>query len=215
MKLYYDLEKNIKKAKETNEQYSVRLDAIKKDLKKRKRGWMARIVILSIWAVILLFSVFMAAGIINLGGSASSAAGSYNEETGEFIPDTNTETEVDDEDDSFFDFSIIAALFVPATWTLCFVGFPIGWNWGKDEREQAKHSLYVQYTVREDGTVDTFQSSLVPKASASIFSILQGCLTMVFSIPIAIVQCFTWKKNIKLIESIVKEIEKNDLFIAA
>ncbi|MBQ7356006.1 MAG: hypothetical protein IJW66_01270 [Clostridia bacterium] len=210
-KLYDDLERDMNKAKQKGEGLSVRLDAIKKDLKKRKRGWLARIIILSIWAVVFVFAVLMAAGVVEFGGT-SVAVGEYNKETGEYTYYENAEAE---EEDNTLDFALVAALIVPATWTLCFVGFPIGWNWSKDERTDAKNQVYVQHTVRADGTVDTFQSTLVPKVSAGIFSILQGCITMVFSIPIAIVQCFTWKKLIKKIEAIITEVENNDLFVAA
>jgi hypothetical protein len=202
MDLYKDLEKSMAKAKESGEKYTVHLSRIKKDLKKRKSGLVARIVILAFWAVALLVLALLATGILELGGGASASVGSAPVET----PASPAGTEVL--------LAFLPALFVPATWSLCFVGFPIGWGWSQDDRESAKDQLYVQYTVREDGTVDTFQSSLVPKASAFIFSLFLGVLTMVASIPVAVVQCFTWPRQIKQIEAIVAEVEANELFVA-
>lgn len=198
MELYDDLQKNMRDAHESGTVYNVQLKTIKKDLKKRKAGRTARIVILTIWAVILLGCVLIASGLLEFGGSAS------------------TEGSAPVEVEPLIKWEMISMLFVPATWTLCFVGFPIGWNWSKDEREQAKTQLYVQHTVDEYGNVDTYASTAPARAGAFLFSLIQGCLTMVFSLPIAIVQCFTWKKHIARIESIVAEIEANpDLFIAA
>lgn len=199
---YDDLENSIEKAKESGEGLTVRLDAIKKDLKKRKTGWLARVIILAAWAVIFLGAILIAAGILELGGGASGAVGDVSS-----APPPEVEP--------LITFSMLPTLLIAATWTLCFVGFPIGWNWSKDERRDAKNQVYVQHTVREDGTVDTYQSTLVPKLSAGIFSALQGVLTMVFSVPIAIVQCFTWKKDIKRIEALIAEIENNPSLIAA
>ena len=194
MELYDDLEKTIQHAHETNTVYNVNLKAIKKDLSKRKAGRTARIVILAIWAVVLVGILLASAGL--LGGSAST--------------DPNYKPE------PIVSLEILPMLFVPATWTLCFVGFPIGWNWSKDDREQAKTQLYVQYTVDEDGYVDTFASTAPARVGAFFFSLLQGCLTMVASIPVAVVQVFTWKKHIKRIQNIVADVEANpDLFVAA
>ena len=193
MELYDDLQQNMRDAHENGTVYKVQLKKIKKDLKKRKAGRTARIVILCIWAVILLGCVAVCAGLV--GGSAST--------------DPNYQPE------PLLDWVFLPSLFVPATWTLCFVGFPIGWNWSKDDRENAKTQLYVQHTVDEDGNVDTYASTAPARIGAFFFSLLQGCLTMVFSIPIAIVQCFTWKKHIKRIQGIVDEIQANpDLFVA-
>lgn len=192
MELYDDLQKNMHDAQETGTVYKVQLKKIKKDLKKRKAGRIARIVILSIWAVILLGCVVVCAGLV--GGSAST--------------DPNVKPE------PLLDWAILPSLFVPATWTLCFVGFPIGWNWTKDDRENAKHQLYVQHTVDEYGNVDTYASTAPARIGALLFSFFQGALTMVASIPIAIVQCFTWKKQIARIQGIVDEIEANpSLFV--
>ena len=194
MELYDDLEKTIQHAHETNTVYNVNLKAIKKDLNKRKAGRTARIVILAIWAVVLVGILIASTGL--LGGSAST--------------DPNYKPE------PIVSLEILPMLFVPATWTLCFVGFPIGWNWSKDDREQAKTQLYVQYTVDEDGYVDTFASTAPARVGAFFFSLLQGCLTMVASIPVAVVQVFTWKKHIKRIQNIVADVEANpDLFVAA
>ena len=194
MELYDDLEKTIQHAHETNTVYNVNLKAIKKDLNKRKAGRTARIVILAIWAVVLVGILLASAGLF--GGSAST--------------DPNYKPE------PIVSLEILPMLFVPATWTLCFVGFPIGWNWSKDDREQAKTQLYVQYTVDEDGYVDTFASTAPARVGAFFFSLLQGCLTMVASIPVAVVQVFTWKKHIKRIQNIVADVEANpDLFVAA
>ena len=194
MELYDDLKKTIQHAHETNTVYNVNLKAIKKDLSKRKAGRTARIVILAIWAVVLVGILLASAGLF--GGSAST--------------DPNYKPE------PIVSLEILPMLFVPATWTLCFVGFPIGWNWSKDDREQAKTQLYVQYTVDEDGYVDTFASTAPARVGAFFFSLLQGCLTMVASIPVAVVQVFTWKKHIKRIQNIVADVEANpDLFVAA
>ena len=193
MELYDDLQKNMRDAHESGTVYKVQLKKIKKDLKKRKTGRIARIVILSIWAAILLGCVAVCAGLV--GGSAST--------------DPNYKPE------PLLDWAVLPTLFVPATWTLCFVGFPIGWNWTKDDRENAKNQLYVQHTVDEYGNVDTYASTAPARIGAFFFSLLQGCLTMIASIPIAIVQCFTWKKQIARIQGIVNEIEANpDLFVA-
>ena len=193
MELYDDLQQNMRDAHESGTVYKVQLKKIKKDLKKRKAGRIARIVILSIWAVILLGCVAICAGLV--GGSAS--------------------TDPHYKPEPLLDWSILPSLFVPATWTLCFVGFPIGWNWSKDDRENAKTQLYVQHTVDEDGNVDTYASTAPARIGAFFFSLLQGCLTMIASIPLAIVQIFTWKKHIKRIQGIVDEIQANpDLFIA-
>ena len=70
MELYDDLQKNMRDAHESGTVYKVQLKKIKKDLKKRKAGRIARIVILSIWAVILLGCVAVCAGLV--GGSAST-----------------------------------------------------------------------------------------------------------------------------------------------
>lgn len=194
MELYDDLEKNMRDAHENQTVYKVQLKTIKKDLKKRKAGRIARIVILSIWAVVLLGVVAVCAGLV--GGSAST--------------DPNYKPE------PLLDWSFIPTLFVPATWTLCFVGFPIGWNWSKDDRENAKTQLYVQHTVDEDGYVDTYASTAPARIGAFFFSLLQGCLTMIASVPLAVVQVFTWKKHIKRIEGIVADIEANPtLFVPA
>ena len=196
MKLYDDLEKDIQTAKDTNEVYSVKLKTIKKDLKKRTAGRKARIVILTIWAVILVGCVLIASGLLEFGGSASTE-GSAPVETTPIIT-----------------WGMIPMLFVPATWTLCFVGFPIGWNWTKDDREKAKTELSITTTVDEDGYVETHASTLPARAGAFFFSLIQGCLTMCFSLPIAIVQCFTWKKDIARIQNIIAEVEGNpDLFV--
>lgn len=202
MELYDDLQKNMRDAHESGTVYKVQLKKIKKDLKKRKAGRTARIVILSIWAVILLGCLLIASGILDLGGG-SSAVGDGS------TPSAPVETT------PLITLEVIPMLFVPATWTLCFVGFPIGWNWSKDDRENAKTQLYVQHTVDEDGNVDTYASTAPARIGAFFFSLLQGCLTMVASIPIAIVQIFTWKKHIKRIQGIVDEIQANpDLFVA-
>ena len=204
MELYDDLEKTIQHAHETNTVYNVNLKAIKKDLNKRKAGRVARIVILTIWAVILLGAVLIASGLLEFGGSASVEGSTPPENVGS------------GREDSLITWAMLPMLFVPATWTLCFVGFPIGWNWSKDDREQAKTQLYVQYTVDEDGYVDTFASTAPARVGAFFFSLIQGCLTMIASIPLAIVQVFTWKKHIKRIQNIVAQVEGNpDLFVAA
>ena len=195
MELYDDLQKNMRDAHESGTVYKVQLKKIKKDLKKRKTGRIARIVILSICAVALLIMVGMCAGII--GPNSASTDPNYKPE-----PLMRWG-------------SLLEMWFVPATWLLCFVGFPIGWNWTKDDRENAKSQLYVQHTVDEYGNVDTYASTAPARIGAFFFSLLQGCLTMIASIPIAIVQCFTWKKQIARIQGIVNEIEANpDLFVA-
>lgn len=197
MELYDDLQKNMRDAQENGTVYKVQLKKIKKDLKKRKAGRIARIVILSIWAVILLGCVLLASGLLEFGGAEGTAGSAPVEK------------------DPLITWAMIPMLFVPATWTLCFVGFPIGWNWTKDDRENAKHQLYVQHTVDEYGNVDTYASTAPARIGAFFFSFLQGALTMVASIPIAIVQCFTWKKQIARIQGIVDEIESNpELFVA-
>ena len=202
MELYDDLQKNMRDAHENGTVYKVQLKKIQKDLKKRKAGRTARIVILSIWAVILLGCLLIASGILDLGGG-SSAVGDGS------TPSAPVETT------PLITWEMIPMLFAPATWTLCFVGFPIGWNWSKDDRENAKTQLYVQHTVDEDGNVDTYASTAPARIGAFFFSLLQGCLTMIASIPLAIVQIFTWKKHIKRIQGIVDEIQANpDLFVA-
>ena len=193
MELYDDLQKNMRNAHESGTVYKVQLKKIKKDLKKRKAGRIARIVILSIWAVVLLGVVAACAGLF--GGGAST--------------DPNAQVK------PLLDWSFIPTLFVPATWTLYFVGFPIGWNWNKDTREEAKHQLYVQHTVDEYGNVDTYASTAPARIGAFFFSLFQGILTMIASVPLAVIQVFTWKKHIKRIQGIVDEIESNpDLFVA-
>ena len=194
MEMYDDLEKNMRDAHETGTVYSVQLKTIKKDLNKRKTGRVARIVILSIWAVVVVGILLASAGLF--GGSAST--------------DPNVKPE------PIVSLAILPTLFVPATWSLCFVGFPIGWNWTRDDRENAKTQLYVQHTIDEDGNIDTYASTAPARIGAFFFSFLQGVLTMVASLPIAIVQVFTWKKHIKRIQNIVADIEANpDLFIPA
>lgn len=202
MEQYDDLEKAMKKAKEQNTPYSIHTSRIKKDLKKRKKGRTLRIVILAFWAVALLVVALVGSGIIDIGGGTSAAIDPSG------TPPPTVEKE------PLLSLSLIPAMFVPATWTLCFVGFPIGWEMGKEDREKAKTQLYEQYTVNADGTVDTFRSALVPKLSASIFSLFLGALTMVASIPVAIMQVFTWKKQIARIESILSEVDSNELFVA-
>ena len=194
MEMYDDLEKNMRDAHETGTVYSVQLKTIKKDLNKRKTGRVARIVILSIWAVVVVGILLASAGLF--GGSAST--------------DPNVKPE------PIVSLAILPTLFVPATWSLCFVGFPIGWNWTRDDRENAKTQLYVQHTIDEDGNIDTYASTAPARIGAFFFSFLQGVLTMLVSLPLAIIQVFTWKKHIKRIENIVADIEANpDLFIPA
>ena len=220
MSLYNDLERDVASAIKTGETYSIRLSTIKQDVKKRKAGWTARVVILSIWAFIIVAALLLTSGIIDIGGGAQAvdpdsigggaAVGGDGAEIegGEVAGGSGSVSEPE------FDIAILSILFVPMTWTLCFVGFPIGWNMSKDDRNQAKDQIYVQHTIYEDGSVDTYESSLVPKLSAFIFSLFLGCITMAFSVPIAIVQCFTWKGQIKKIESIVADIEGNpELFV--
>lgn len=216
MSQYDALERDVATALKTGETYSIRLSAIKKDVKKRKTGWTARVVILSIWAFILVAALLLTSGIIDIGGGAQAVdpdsieggAGSGEGGAGEVAGGQGSVAGPE------FDIAILSMLFVPMTWTLCFVGFPIGWNMAKDDRSKAKNEIYVQHTIYEDGSVDTYESALVPKLSAFIFSLFLGCISMAFSVPIAIVQCFTWKGQIKKIESIVADIEANpDLFI--
>ena len=214
MDLYDELARDVEAAKRDDEVYNIHLSTVKRDLAKRKAGWYARVIILSIWAVILIGAILVTSGVLQFGGTATT--GPMTGPDGEIIeaPDTNTGGEEEPEFSLELMGGVVAALFVPMTWTLCFVGFPIGWNWSKDERDKSKNQIYVQHTVYDDGTVDTYSSSLVPKISAFFFSLIQGCLTMAFSVPIAIVQCFTWKGHIKKIEGIVAEIEANpELFV--
>ena len=171
MEQYDDLEKAMKKAKEQTTPYSIHTSRIKKDLKKRKKGRTLRIVILAFWAVALLVVALVGSGIIDIGGGTSAAI------------DPSGTPPATVEEEPLLSLALIPAMFVPATWTLCFVGFPIGWEMGKEDREKAKTQLYEQYTVNADGTVDMFRSALVPKLSASIFSLFLGALTMVASIP--------------------------------
>ena len=213
MDLYNDLEKDVRDAKKNNEMYNIHLSTVKTDLKKRKAGWTARVVILAIWAVILSIVFLVSAGFIELGGSSDAAAPPVmdGDSSGEVVAPPPAE-------DEGIEWGLVGAAltacFVPMTWTLCFVGFPIGWNWSRDTREESKNQIYVQHTIYEDGTVDTYSSKFVPQASSFIFSVLQGCITMCFSVPIAIVQCFTWKGHIAKIEAIVKEIEESpELFV--
>lgn len=219
MAQYNDLERDVASAIKTGETYSIRLTAIKKDIKKRKAGWTARVVILSIWAVIIAIALLLTTGIIDIGGGAQavdpgSVGGAAVGGDGEEIVGGGAGGGQGNEVEPEFDAAILSILFVPMTWTLCFVGFPIGWNMAKDDRSKAKNEIYVQHTIYEDGSVDTYESALVPKLSAFIFSLFLGCITMAFSVPIAIVQCFTWKGQIKKIEAIVADIEANpDLFV--
>ena len=211
MSQYDELERDVALAIKTGETYSIRLSAIKKDIKKRKSGWTARVVILSIWAFILVAALLLTSGIIDIGGGAQAVNPDSIEGgagSGEVAEGQGSVAGPE------FDIAILSMLFVPMTWTLCFVGFPIGWNMSKDDRNKAKNEIYVQHTIYEDGSVDTYESALVPKLSAFIFSLFLGCITMAFSVPIAIVQCFTWKGQIKKIESIVADIEGNpELFV--
>ena len=159
MSQYNDLERDVASAIETGETYSIRLSTIKKDIKKRKAGWTARVVILSIWAVVLVAALLLTSGIIELGGGAQAvnpdsiggggaAVGGDGVEIegGEVSGGSGSESEPE------FDIAILSILFVPMTWSLCFVGFPIGWNMSKDDRKQAKNQIYVQHTIYEDGS---------------------------------------------------------------
>lgn len=201
MELYSALEKDIAAGKKSGEPYKIHLSTVKNDLAKRKRGWLARVIILAFWAVVVLAMVIVASGVIELGG----ASGAIDPETG-VAPDVSYEPPIT--------FEMIPLILVPATWTLCFVGFPIGWGWGKDDRKNAKNQIYVQHTVYDDGTVDTYTSTFVPKLAAFVGSLIFGCLTMCFSLPLAIVQLFTWKRDIKRIEGIIKDVESMpDVFV--
>lgn len=180
MSLYDDLEKDIRSAKQNNEVYTIHMTRIKEDLGKRKRGWMARLIILCAWLVIFAVGALVVSGAISLGGSASTLP-----EGGAPMPDTE-----DLGIDPIAAVAIfIAGMFPVMTWTLCFVGFPIGWGWiraGKDTAESGIANL--------------------------ILSLIVGAFTMSFSVIIAIVQLFTWKKAIKRIEGIIAEVENNELF---
>ena len=194
MALQDELQKNMRDARESGIVYDVKLKEIKKRPQETQGGpYRSYRNFLSIWAVILLGMIAVCAGLV--GGDAST--------------DPNAAPE------PLIPWQALPILFVPATWTLCFVGFPIGWHWTKDDRENAKNQLYVQHTIDEYGNVDTYASTVPARFGALIFSLFYGILTMVASIPIAIVQCFTWKKQIARIQGIVNDIESNpDLFIA-
>ena len=210
MSQYDALERDVKSAIQNNEVYKIHLSVVKKDLKKRKTGWTARVIILSIWAVILVGALLLTTGIIEFGGGSQAVnPDMVGDGAGEVAGGSGSVAE-----EPAFPIELLSVLIVPMTWSLCFVGFPIGWNMSKDDRQKAKNQIYIQDTIYEDGTVDTYESTLVPKLAAFLFSLFMGCITMAFSVPIAIVQCFTWKGQIKRIEAIVEEIEDNtSLFV--
>lgn len=97
--------------------------------------------------------------------------------------------------------------FIGVTWLLCWVGFPIGWGLNRKERQDAKSQVSVTYVVDEYGNVERRASTLPARIAAFFISLFMGCITMMGSFVIAIVQIFTIQKDIKFIQSIL-DIDK-------
>lgn len=103
----------------------------------------------------------------------------------------------------------LSGWFVGVTWLLCWVGFPIGWNMNRKERQEAKNQVSVTYVIDEHGYVDERRSTLPARIGAFFMSVFMGCLTMIGSFVIAIALIFKTIKDLKYIKSILEIAEKN------
>lgn len=174
MRTYETLEEKVKAGTQ------IRVDVVKKDIKKRKvkRAVMAAFVCLGIVALPTLI-VLAWQGILPSMGMSPYITALYG-------------------------------WFIGVTWLLCWVGFPVGWGLNRKERQDAKSQLSVTYVIDEHGYVDRRATTLPARIAAFFMSLFMGCLTMVGSFVIAIVQIFTTQKQIKYIQSILAIAEKNN-----
>lgn len=180
MKTYRGLNKAIDSAHAANQKISVNRDAILKDIRKRKKR---RIVL----------TVFVLFWLAALGVCMALAA------TG-VLPDLGTGMS------PYVDALEIA--FLGATWSLCWVGFPVGWNMCATERLEAKSQAMITYRIDEHGYVDKKVDTVSPKIGAAILSFLTGCIMLAFSYIVAIVQIFTTKGDIGYIEMVLKKADE-------
>lgn len=200
MDLYNKLYDDMRQAKAENVKLGVRINDIKKDVEKRKKARKHRIVFL--WIALITFVVGTLCVLI---ATQSGIIGGHAEGGGAVKVPFGPE---------FLKF--LEGWFVAITWAMCWVGFPVGWNWTKKERNDAKNELYVTHTIHEDGTVETSTSKLAPRIGAFVTSLLMGVLTFCFSLPIAVVQVF-WgmPSDIDYIQTLIidKFYQSPDVFV--
>lgn len=210
MDLYRDLYNDMSKSEAENVKRTVQVERIKKDLEKRKKGRKIRIVFLWIALITLVVGTL---GILLIGGGTAEGGGTVVEmPDGSVVENVSQPTYSSNFWPSFLKF--LEGWFYVVTWAMCWVGFPIGWNWTKKERGDAKNQLYVSHTIYDDGTVETSTSKLIPRIGAFIASLFVACLTFCFSLPIAVVQVFwSMPADIDYIEFLLEKVEKRpDLF---
>lgn len=206
MDLYRNLYEDMRKAQAENVKLGVRVKEIKKDLEKRKKARKHRIVFLWIALITLVVGTL---GVLCIGG------GQVTMPDGGVAEGVSQPTSSSTFWPSFLKF--LEGWFVAITWAMCWVGFPVGWNWTKKERNDAKNELYVTHTIYEDGTVETSTSKLIPRIGAFVTSLFMGALTFCFSLPIAVVQVFwSMPTEIDYIQSLILDrFDKNpDVFVA-
>ena len=178
MKTYRSLNKAIDQAHAEQEKIGINKETIEKDVAKRKKRRIVLAVFVLFWVV--AFGVAMA--LAAFGVIPAMGASPYLTAAG--------------------------GVFIAATWTLCWVGFPVGWNSCAGERLEAKSQALITVRIDEHGYVDTKVDTISPKIGAAIMSLIVGCITLAFSFPIAIVQIFTTKGDIAYIESVLKKADR-------
>ena len=128
MGTYRGLNKAIDKAHAENQKIGVNREAILKDIRKRKKRRVVLAVFVLFWLVALGVGMVLAA----MGMIPSMGMSPY--------------------------ITALGGVFVAATWSLCWVGFPVGWNACASDRLEAKgqampsghpqqtHALYTPAT---------------------------------------------------------------------
>lgn len=178
MKTYRGLNKAIDIAHSNGQRVSVKQDAIEKDIRKRKKRRIVLAVFVLFWIVMLGVGMILAAL--------------------DVLPSMGTSPYL----------TAAGGVFIAATWSLCWVGFPLGWNACAGERLEAKGQAMITVRIDEHGYVDTKVDTVSPKIGAAVMSFLVGCIALAFSFPLAIVQIFTTKGDIGYIEMVLKKADK-------
>ena len=155
MKTYSAIQRQMFAASKDGKKVKVDKAAFEKDIIKRKRRRIVLIIMVLFWIVAAAVIISLAA-FDKLPESLMSILGSSGMGT----------------------IGVAGGVYVAATWTLCWVGFPVGWNLWASDRLEAKSQAYVTIVIDEHGYVDTKVDKLSPKIGALIMSIIGGALTM-------------------------------------
>lgn len=178
MKTYRGLNKAIDQAHAAGQKLGVDRERILKDVKKRKKRKIVLIVFVLFWLVALGVAMALAA----FGYIPSMGMSPY--------------------------LTALEAVFIGATWSLCWVGFPVGWNMCAGERLEAKSQVLITLRLDENGNVEARRDTLSPKIGAVLLSFLTGCIMLAFSYIVAIVQIFTTKGDVGYIEMVLGKADR-------